>query len=405
MNRKTLLIIGAGAAQLHAFKLAREMGLNIVATDMISTAPGFEFADEALIASTYDLDATLKVVTDYHNRNPIDGVMSVGVDNPLITATIADNLGLPGIPIDSAMLGSDKYKMKLKFTESGIAVPKYTNINSLSELREFMADCDGEVVIKPTDSRGARGIIRITEGVDIEWAYNYAIDISPSSSILVDEFISGPQLSTESIIYKGEAYTVAFSDRNYEFLERFAPFIIENGGTMPSQLDDSVKEEISSLINQIAICLGIENGVIKGDLVVGDDGVQVIEVATRLSGGYFCTDQVIQSTGVDLVKAAINIALGEDVNISELEPKYHRHIDKKYFFLSKGRINKIMVDEKIRENKWLTRYDLFVSEGDETGFITDHTKRSGVVICSGETREEAIKHSRSVIESVSFEIE
>jgi len=380
MNRKTLLIIGAGAAQLHAFKLAREMGLNIVATDMYPTAPGFEFADESLIASTYDLEATLKVVTEFHNRYPIDGVMSVGVDNPLIIATIADNLGLPGIPIDSAMLGSDKYKMKLKFTESDIAVPKYSKIDSLFELRAFIADCDGEVVIKPTDSRGARGIIRVTEDVDIEWAYNYAKDISPSGTIVVDEFISGPQLSTESIIYKGEAYTVAYSDRNYEFLEMFAPFIIENGGTMPSQMDDNVKEEISDLIHQIAICLGLENGVIKGDLVVGDDGVQVIEVATRLSGGYFCTDQVIQSTGVDLVKTAIKIALGEDVNISELEPKYHRHIDKKYFFLPKGRIKNIKIDEEIKENKWLKRFDLFVSEGDETGLITDHTKRSGVVV-------------------------
>jgi len=404
-KNKTLLIIGAGLAQLHAFKLAREMGYHIVATDMYSNAPGFKLADDALIANTYDLEESLQVVLDYQKQKPIDGVISVGVDNPIVVATLADRLGLPTIPIESAKLGSDKYKMKVRFTEDGIPVPRYKKILSLSDLQQYVKESKDEIVLKPTDSRGARGILKLSDNIDIEWAFKYSKHISPSGILLVEEFIQGPQLSTESIVYKGKAYTVAYSDRNYEYIERFSPFIIENGGTMPSTIENNIKEEISNLINRIAISLGIENGVIKGDLVLSNKGIKVIEIATRLSGGFFCTDQVILSTGVDLVQAAIKISLGEELDVTELNPKYHRHIDKKYFFLPEGQIKEINFDEDITEYEWVERFDLFVNEGDIVEAITDHTKRSGVVICSGDTRSEAIERSRSVIDSVKFRIE
>ena len=109
-KNKTLLIIGAGLAQLHAFKLAREMGYHIVATDMYSNAPGFKLADDALIANTYDLEESLQVVLDYQKQKPIDGVISVGVDNPIVVATLADRLGLPTIPIESAKHHHDVLK-------------------------------------------------------------------------------------------------------------------------------------------------------------------------------------------------------------------------------------------------------------------------------------------------------
>ena len=40
---------------------------------------------------------------------------------------------------------------------------------------------------------------------------------------MVEEYLKGPQISTEAIIINGVGYPVGFTDRNYEFVDRFSP--------------------------------------------------------------------------------------------------------------------------------------------------------------------------------------
>ena len=47
----------------------------------------------------------------------------------------------------------------------------------------------------------------------------------------------------------------------------------------------------------------------------------VIELAARLSGGFFCTREIPLNTGVDFIGCAIKVALGEPVAADELEPQ------------------------------------------------------------------------------------
>ena len=80
--------------------------------------------------------------------------------------------------------------------------------------------------------------------------------------------MTGPQVSTESIIINGSAYTIGFSDRNYEFLDKYAPHIIENGGQLPSHLDCKTKKAVEGLIQTSAKSMGIKDGIVKGDIVI-----------------------------------------------------------------------------------------------------------------------------------------
>src|SRR5258708_790235 len=131
---------------------------------------------------------------------------------------------------------------------------------------------------------------------------------------MVEEFHAGQQISTESILLEGVAYTPGLADRNYEFLDRFAPHIIENGGDLPTRLSAEEQQSIRDLIQQAAASMGVRNGVVKGDVVFHVGKPFIIELATRLSGGYFCTHEIPLSTGVDFVGGAIRLALGERVS-------------------------------------------------------------------------------------------
>jgi len=56
---RTLLIVSGGAEALPGIRLAKRMGLHVVVSDGSPEAPGLAEADDRLIASTYDVAATV----------------------------------------------------------------------------------------------------------------------------------------------------------------------------------------------------------------------------------------------------------------------------------------------------------------------------------------------------------
>jgi len=397
---KTLLIISGGIEAVPGIIRAKAMGLHVVVSDYNPDAPGFSYADDQIIASTYNIAETVAAAVGYHyNVRPLNGVICIAADVPLTVATVAGRLGLPGIPIETARLASDKLAMKKRFVEQGLTTPWFSSVASDEHLKVIVKQRGFNLVIKPVDSRGARGVARLTEEVNLTWAFAVAQKNSPTGRVMVEEFVAGPQISTEAVLLNGKGYTLGFCDRNYEFLNRFAPYIIENGGTQPSILSDNNRRAVAELAVQTGIALGVTTGVIKGDMVLGESGPMVIEIATRLSGGWFSTDQVPLHTGVDFIGAAIKLALGEPVIPEELMPQHQRGVAIRYFFPQLGRVERLPDTNKLNGMPGVHRIRFFVQPGEILEPVTNHTRRAGCVITVGENREEAIVRAVDVVAS------
>ena len=112
---------------------------------------------------------------------------------------MARNWGLPGLSIDTAKLASDKLAMKDQLVREGIPVPWYKPILSVEELKATCSEKGFPLIIKPVDSRGARGVLFIDKDIDLHWAFNTAKENSPTGRVMVEEFISGSQISTEAL--------------------------------------------------------------------------------------------------------------------------------------------------------------------------------------------------------------
>ena len=401
---RTLLIVSGGAEALPGIRLAKRMGLHVVVSDGSPKAPGLAEADDRLIASTYDVAATVDAAREYSRVvRPLDGVVCVAADVPVTVASVAEALHLPGIPVESARLAADKIAMKNRFVERGIAVPWFVEIGGASELRAAVADRGLPLVIKPVDSRGARGVLLLVAGVDLDWAFGHAREWSPTGRVMVEEYLPGPQISTESLLLDGVGHTPGFCDRNYEYLDRFSPWIIENGGHQPSVLSDEDQEAVADLAVRAGLALGIRTGIVKGDMVLTPNGPKVIEVAARLSGGWFSTDQIPLATGVDLVGAAIRVSLGDAVAPEDLAPAYHHGVAIRYFFPHPGRVIAITGADRYRDASWVHRMGFAVGLGDVVEAPTNHTRRAGFVITSGATRDEAVARAVEVVNAVQIE--
>ena len=186
---KTILIVNGGIEAVPGIKRAKRMGLYVVVSDANPHAPGFRYADEKIIASTYDAEETVIATTKFcKKKRNLDGVICIASDASLAVAKVASKLGLPGISIESAKISSDKLKMKKKFMKLGIPVPWFSVVENFEHLKNIVNSHKEHLIIKPVDSRGSRGVLYLKEGVDLLWAFNHSLSHSPTKKVMVENF-------------------------------------------------------------------------------------------------------------------------------------------------------------------------------------------------------------------------
>jgi biotin carboxylase len=388
---KTLWVVGGGTEAVPGIKVAKSMGLLVALSDGDSHAPGKEFADYFYCADTYSLEDTLEAVKGHIKKiKVIDGIIALAADVPSTIAYVCNELRLPGQSIETAKFSSNKLLMKEKFLEQGIRIPWFHKISSLSELQTVISLREGIHILKPVDSRGARGVLQVDQNSNLEWCFSESLKYSPSKTLILEEFIPGPQFSTESLIQNGDVWNIGFADRNYANAEKYAPFFIEDGGTQPSSLNKDSQAAIFDLAASAGRALGLSNGIIKGDMVLSNGKPYVIEIATRLSGGWFSSILIPASTSVPIVKYAILQALGEDI------PGFGRTISKRkavairYIILPPG----VRLPNPNQLSPLKSRFVIFVkylySGPIITKQINSHVDRIGLVITKGFNRKHAV---------------
>lgn len=401
MLKKTILFIGGGKEAIPGIKCAKKIGYTTVISDQSSWAPAKNYADYFIKASTYDHNETVKKAVFFNQKiKKINGVMSLSADVPFTVASVAKKLRLKSISLKTAKIFSNKYLMKKKFKKLGILIPKFHLIKNLNDLVNKI-DKYKTSIIKPVDSRGARGVF-VIEKNNLKNLFKNSIKYSLSKKLILEEFLEGPQLSTETIILKGKAFTVGVSDRNYEFLKRFKPNIIENGSDMPSKFQKKYLNKINNLMQKISINLGIENATLKGDLVIHKNKLFVIEVAARLSGGYFSSHMIPASSGTNLLKVAIKMNMQENITINDINLENKNYVSQRFLFFNPGKIKSIKIPKWIKKSNNVILFENNLKKNYNIKKVTNHTDRVGQVIVKAQKKSDAVKIATKICREISI---
>ncbi len=402
--KKTVVIVGAGLEQIRAYKVAKSLGYLTIATDIDKKAPAFKFSDYQLICSTRDPVATLEKLKGLTDRIKIGGVMTIGNDAAETVALIASHFDLVGISQKAAFGASHKKKMKEYFLKNDIRSPQYFVVNSIEELREAASRLGFPAILKPSDGRGARGVLYLETLSELENAFSYARSNSKTKVLILEKFIEGDQLSVEGIFVKNRFHAIGYADRNYSRLNYTKPFIIEDGGVIPSKYEGDILENTRELIEKASNSIGIYEGPVKADIIISKDGPMIIELAARLSGNYLASHHIRWSLGVDLVQAVLKYAMGEKIDIRDLTPKKRKYLAARYFFPSPGYIHAISGIENAKKDKTIKRIKLYRKKGDVQPPIEANVHRAGVIRCIGDSLEEVTKNIERARDKVVFTI-
>lgn len=386
-----VICLGGGVESVPMVQRVQELGHRAIVVDGNPNAPAFKIADRCSVVSCYTSEAAirdLKIIGERYNA-----VLCCGVDAPVACAEIALKFGLPGLSVGGwggAIFGQNKLLQKEALHNSGMPVPRFSIVVPGSRIEGWMG------VIKPVDSRGGRGVIRLLPGVYPVWSYEQAKAQSPTGQVMVEQWLDGPQLSTESVVQDGRVLFTAIGLRNYARLEEFAPYCIEDGFDEPYRPGTIWSLEVNEVIEKACAALGwYQNGAgtVKGDLVIHDGKLFVIELACRLSGGFFATHGHPLAYGVDFVGAAIRAALGEQLEM--WQPGTRHHVSQRYVFPKPEDVGKTVT---AIEDDGVTNFHTWnIKVGDVVQPVTCHPARWGQVIATGQTAVEAREKAEAAV--------
>jgi len=395
---KTILLLGAGQEQSIAIQEARALGYRVVACDGNAAAPGLALADAGHVCDIRDLVQLLPIA----RAERIAGVFCHAVEIPEVVAGLAQALGLPGLPPEVAHRCTNKHARIAALTQAGIPVARFASVRSAAELLDVGRSFGFPLVLKPVDNAGSRGVRRVDAESQLAQAYAEAMQYTDNPEVLVEQLLSGPQISTESVVHQGRIHTFAFADRNYESEAFYAPYFIENGINFPSRLPAEDQAAVRALVDRTIEALGINFGAAKGDLILHQGRPYIIEMACRTSGGWFGAGSIPKATGVNALKPLLQMAVGDEPDLAALSPKYELGCAQRYWIPKAPQVFRAADGfEAVRAMDGVQMFnDFFPPPGTRLEKAHHHAQRHAQVICTAPTREEAIARAEAAIAAI-----
>lgn len=377
---KKLLVLAAGILQVPIIKKAHEMGYYVIATDGNSNACGFKYADKAICTDITSEEKMLKIAID----EQIDGVIHPCSEVSMkVMGYINDKLNLSGISQEQAIRATNKHLMRNAFESENAPSPKSILTNSVEDAWNlFTNEFETDAILKPSRNSGSRGIAKIGKEIDkrkFNLLYNRALFESKDYSVLIEEFIEGPEFSVEIIVWDNQINVLTITDKK----TTDSPYFVELGHNQPScySLEDQ------KIIKDAAVLgvksLKVNNCACHAEVKLQNGKAYLMEIGARLGGDFISTVLTPLSTGIDMVAAAINCSLGIKPDLSPKNKKCGVCI--RYFSPKPGKFLSInnkecLIDERVYN------YEFYNTElGSEVVEIKSSLDRFGHVIVTDKT--------------------
>lgn len=395
--QKKLLVLAAGILQVPVIKKAKEMGIYVIAADGDPNAVGLKYADKAIVVNITSEEDVLKVARE----EQIDGVIHPCSEVSMnVMGRLNDELGLSGITREQAIRATNKHLMREAFESGNAPSPKSILTDSAEDAWEHLQNefsTDG--ILKPSRNSGSRGIAKVVRDMnkaDFINAYNIALNESRDKSVLIEQFIEGPEFSIEIIVWNGKVNVLTVTDKK----TTGAPHFVELGHNQPSCYSKEDVDTLKAAAVAGVKALGVNNCACHAEAKLMDGKAYLMEIGARLGGDFISTELTHLSTGIDMVAAAINVALGIEPDLNPKEES--KGVCIRYFCPKPGKLVSISNTEILKDPR-VYLWEIYHKVGDVIPEVTSSLCRSGHVIVTESSPQKAIALADRMVNEVKFE--
>ena len=369
-----LQILGGGNNQLGAIRRAAEQGHEVVLVDYFKNPPGRKYAAFNEVISTFDVEKNIEIAKKYR----VDGVMTMGTDQPVYTvARVAEALQLPAfLDVPTARAVTNKEVMKAIMTDNQIPTVPYRFLTTAAGVAE-LENIPFPVVIKPLDSQGQRGVFKLNSPAEVINSLPETLSFSRADKVLLESYYPSDEITVSAWVDKGVPEILTITDRESFSFDRNIGICYAH--EYPSRHHRRAPE-IRGLVQRITRAFQIKAGPLYIQLLVGDQGIVVNEVAGRIGGAH--EDIFIPYlTGFDILDRVINFSLG--IEATPPLPRAARlseHLSVQLFFAKPGKIASLTSLERLSKLPGVIAAGYNVAVGETLETIANATARAGYLV-------------------------
>ena len=364
LSKKTLLMLGGGAYAKDVCQYKKESGFRVVTVGEKEDPRTSIFSDKHYFSSRTDIDELSKIV----DIEKVDGIFvgsSEEYASVAITLSEKTNAHFYATRKQWDIL-QNKARFKQYARESGFPViPEFT-LSNPQDMRE-LESLSYPIMIKPTDSSGAKGVNACYKAEDFQHFYEEALKWSHKKEVIVEKLITDAVDFCVSYTIQNSEATLSYAYTKFKVTSPDHFVSIPMFHMFPSRYIDEYCEKVDKSAKQFIKNLGIENGglILQGFYKNGE--FAFYEAGYRLGGGqvYILTDY---QNKANLLKYIINqVLVGKmaDYRVAEREnARFQSPCCNYYMPLKAGVIKKICGLEQVKQMKGVLNVTQMRGEGD-----------------------------------------
>jgi biotin carboxylase len=392
MNKR-IMIFGGGDTHQPLLRACKELGYHIVVTDPLKKPLYAHLADKLVVLDPNDHEGHRQVI----QQENIGAIATCGMESPLfLMADLAQEFGFIFPSPEVVRAARDKFLMKQKFLEHGVPCARGVKIERYEELEALdMSEWEFPLILKPVDGTSSRGVFRIEDREQLLARFWETTTFSSNGEVIVEEFMSGPQIGTENITYNGETTVVQTTG----YICTPYPYFVELELYQPANFPAETIERVKEVVKQAHKAIGLDNCGTNTELIITPSGPKVVEIAGRLGGDHVASYLPLLSTGVDMCRALAQIVMGDkpDLNFTR-----NRFSSIRYFNWTPGaRVASTRPIAEFKRHPLVAHAALKFDPGDILPPVTESAHRHSFFITSANTRAELVKNVEILMKEIS----
>ncbi len=312
-DHRSIVVLGSGAYRIgssvefdwcsvNALMTVKKEGWRSV---MINYNPETVSTDYDMCDRLYFDELTFERVMDILDlEQPHGAILSVGGQIPNNLATRLDDegvniLGTTARSIDNA---EDRHKFSAMLDNLGIDQPRWRELTSFDDIREFIDEVGFPVLVRPSYVLSGAAMNVCSNDDELERFLRLAANVSKQHPVVVTEFIqNAKEIEMDAVAANGEIKAYAISE-HIEFAG------VHSGDATiqfpPQKLYVETMRRIKKISAQIAKALNI-TGPFNIQYLAKNNDIKVIECNLRASRSFPFVSKVLKINFIDLATKAM----------------------------------------------------------------------------------------------------